>query len=100
MLAVAAALTMITGSLGALAQTDTRRLLGYLVISGIGAMLAGIAVGGPEAISGVIVYAVHSMLVMTALYLAAGLAARLGGGFLSPLPAGSIATICCSRRCR
>lgn len=80
-LAVAAALTMITGSLGALAQTDTRRLLGYLVISGIGAMLAGIAVGGAEAISGVIFYALHSMLVMTALYLAAGLAARLGGGF-------------------
>lgn len=81
LLAIVAALTMITGSLGALAQKDTRRLLGYLVISGIGAMLAGIAVGGAEAISGVIVYAVHSMLVMTALYLAAGLAARLGGGF-------------------
>ena len=72
-LAVAAALTMLTGSLGALAQSDTRRLLGYLVISGIGAMLAGIAIGGADAIGGVIVYAVHSMLVMTALYLAIGL---------------------------
>ncbi|WP_276118808.1 Na+/H+ antiporter subunit D [Pararhizobium qamdonense] len=80
-LAVAAALTMLTGSLGALAQSDTRRLLGYLVISGIGAMLAGIAIGGADAIGGVIVYAVHSMLVMTALYLAIGLAARLSGGF-------------------
>lgn len=80
-LAIVAALTMLTGSLGALAQSDSRRLLGYLVISGIGAMLAGIAIGGPEAIGGVIFYAVHSMLVMTALYLAAGLAARLSGGF-------------------
>jgi multicomponent Na+:H+ antiporter subunit D len=80
-LAIVAALTMLTGSLGALAQSDTRRLLGYLVVSGIGAMLAGIAVGGPEAIGGVIFYAMHSMLVMTALYLAAGVAARLGGGF-------------------
>jgi multicomponent Na+:H+ antiporter subunit D len=80
-LALVAVLTMLTGALGALAQTDTRRLLGYLVISGIGAMLAGIALGGPDAIGGTIFYALHSMLVMTALYLAAGLAARLGGGF-------------------
>jgi len=80
-IAVAGVLTMITGALGALAQTDTRRLLGYLVISGIGSMLAGIAVGGPGGIGGAVFYALHSMVVMTALYLAAGLAARLGGGF-------------------
>ncbi len=80
-IAIAAALTMLTGALGALAQTDTRRLLGYLVISGIGAMLAGIGIGGAGGIGGAIFYALHSMLVMTALYLAAGLAARLGGGF-------------------
>lgn len=80
-LAFAAVLTMLTGTLGALAQTDTRRLLGYLIISGIGAMLAGLSLGGPDAISAVIFYALHSMLVMTALYLAAGVAARLGGGF-------------------
>jgi len=80
-IAIVAALTMLTGALGALAQTDTRRLLGYLVISGIGAMLAGIAIGGADGIGGAIFYALHSMLVMTALYLAIGLAARLGGGF-------------------
>ncbi len=80
-IAVVGALTMITGALGALAQTDTRRLLGYLVISGIGSMLAGIALGGPGGIGGAVFYALHSMVVMTALYLAAGLAARFGGGF-------------------
>ncbi|WP_349433455.1 Na+/H+ antiporter subunit D [Pararhizobium sp. A13] len=80
-IALAGALTMITGALGALAQTDTRRLLGYLVISGIGSMLAGIAVGGSGGIGGTVFYALHSMVVMTALYLAAGLAARLSGGF-------------------
>lgn len=81
LIAVVAVLTMVTGSLGALAQDDIRRLLGYLVIVGIGAMLAGIAVGGADAIAGTIVYALHSMIVMTALYLAAGLAARAGGSF-------------------
>lgn len=80
-IALAGALTMITGAFGALAQTDTRRLLGYLVISGIGSILAGIAIGGAGGIGGAVFYALHSMVVMTALYLAAGLAARLGGGF-------------------
>ena len=38
-----AAATMLIGVLGALAQNDIRRTMGYLVISGIGSMLAGIA---------------------------------------------------------
>ena len=44
-----AALTMIAGVLGALAQNDIRRIFGYLVISGIGTMLAGIAIGSVTA---------------------------------------------------
>jgi multicomponent Na+:H+ antiporter subunit D len=76
-----AILTMLAGSIGAIAQSDIRRALGYWVISGIGVMLAGIAIGGSDAISGAIFYAVHSMLVMTALYFMAGLAARRGGSF-------------------
>ncbi len=74
-----AALTMILGALGALAQTDIRRLLGFSVISGIGTMLAGIALASPLALSGAIFYAVHSMIVMTALYFLAGIAIRLSG---------------------
>lgn len=77
-LAIAGALTMIVGVLGALAQTDFRRMLGYLIISGIGSILAGIAVGGPGGIGGAIFYALHSMLVMTGLYFASGIAMRLG----------------------
>ncbi|MGT2442353.1 Na+/H+ antiporter subunit D [Ensifer adhaerens] len=80
-IAIAGALTMLVGVLGALAQTDFRRMLGYLVVSGIGSILAGVAVGGPGGIGGAIFYALHSMLVMTALYLASGVAARLGGSF-------------------
>lgn len=74
-----AALTMLVGVLGALAQSDIRRILGYLVVSGIGSMLAGIAIASVTAVSGVLVYAVHSMIVMTALYLAAGLIGRMSG---------------------
>lgn len=86
-IAVIGVLTMIVGGLGAIAQTDLRRMLGYLVISGIGAMLGGLALG-PSAVAGVLVYALHSMVVMTALYMAVGLAARVGGFSLGT--AGSI----------
>nr|WP_298100052.1 Na+/H+ antiporter subunit D [uncultured Shinella sp.] len=73
--------TMLLGALGALGQSDIRRLLGYVVISGIGVMLAGLSLGSPGGIGGAIFYALHSMVVMTALYMAAGLAGRLAGSF-------------------
>jgi multicomponent Na+:H+ antiporter subunit D len=78
---VSAVLTMILGGLGALAQNDLRRLIGYVVITGIGTMLAGVAVGTPAAVSGAIFYALHSLVAMTALYLMAGEAARLAGSW-------------------
>ncbi|MDP2731950.1 MAG: Na+/H+ antiporter subunit D [Hoeflea sp.] len=81
LIAIVAALTMILGVIGALAQNDIRRALGFLVISGIGVMMAGLALGSLAGLSGAIFYAAHSMVVMTALYFAAGLSARLGGGF-------------------
>jgi len=81
LIAIAAALTMVLGVIGALAQNDIRRSLGFLVISGIGVMMAGLALGSPAGLSGTIFYAAHSMVVMTALYFAAGIGARLGGSF-------------------
>ncbi|WP_414831716.1 Na+/H+ antiporter subunit D [Afifella sp. YEN Y35] len=71
--------TMLLGSLGAMAHSDFRRILGYLVISGIGVILAGLAIGTAEGLSGGIFYAFHSMIVMSALYLASGLVGQLGG---------------------
>ncbi len=80
-IAIIAVITMLTGVFGALAQTDIRKALGYLVISGIGSMLAGMAIGTGSAVAGSLFYAVHSIIVMTALYLAAGLIGRMGGSF-------------------
>ncbi|MDU0311341.1 Na+/H+ antiporter subunit D [Rhizobium sp. 10PS4] len=80
-IALAAAATIVVGALGALAENDIRRLFGYVVISGIGNMLAGVALGGLGGISGAVFYALHSMVLMTALYLAAGEIARRGGSF-------------------
>ncbi|MGS4885542.1 Na+/H+ antiporter subunit D [Roseibium sp. MB-4] len=79
--ALVAILTLMTGAFGALAQSELRRLLGYLVIAGIGSMLAGIAVGTTLALSGAIFYAVHSIIVMTALYMASGIVNMMSGTY-------------------
>lgn len=80
-IAIIAALTMVLGSLGALAQSDIRRTLGYLVISGIGMMLAGLALGSQIGVSGAVFYAMHSMIIMTALYMLFGIMGRAMGHF-------------------
>ncbi len=67
-----AAATMVLGALGALAQSDIRRMVGFLVISGVGVMLAGLAIGTGPALAGGIFYALHSMIALTAFYLLAG----------------------------
>ena len=73
--------TMLLGALGALAQSDFRRMAGFLVISGVGVMLAGLAIGGANGISGSILYAMQSMLAMAALYFLAGALKEYGGSF-------------------
>jgi len=73
--------TMILGAMGALARNDVRRMFGFLVISGVGVMLSGLALGTPSGLAGTILYAVHSMLVMAALYLLAGAIKETGGSF-------------------
>ncbi len=81
LIAAVGAATVVFGALGALAQDDIRKLFGYVVISGIGNMLIGVAIGTPDGLAGAIFYALHSMVLMTALYLVAGQAAVLGGSF-------------------
>ena len=44
--------TMIVGVVSALAQTDIRRMLGFALISGIGVMLAGLALGDAAGLTG------------------------------------------------
>ncbi|KQT85980.1 Na+/H+ antiporter subunit D [Aurantimonas sp. Leaf443] len=83
-ISLVAILTMIVGALGALAQDDLRRLLNFVVVAGIGTIFAGLAPqsGGPAAmagLSGALFYAAQSMVVMAALYLAAGWAAQETG---------------------
>ncbi|XWN30661.1 MAG: proton-conducting transporter membrane subunit [Devosia sp.] len=79
LVAVLGIITAILGALGALAQNNLLRMAAFLVVSGIGVMLIGFGLGTVEGLSGAIVYAVHSILVMTGLFLVLGLAERLSG---------------------
>ena len=75
-----AVLTLLVPALAALAESEIRRTLGWVVIAGIGNMLAGLALGSEAGYAGAIAYAVHSMLAMTAIYLTLGLV-ELNDGF-------------------
>ncbi|MGE8943964.1 Na+/H+ antiporter subunit D [Leptospira interrogans] len=76
-----AALTMITGVLGAAAHFDIRRILSFHIISQIGYMLFGIAIATPLAIAGSILYVIHHIIVKANLFLIAGAVNRAGGSF-------------------
>lgn len=79
LIGLVAAATMLFGAFGTLAEKNMKRLPGFVLISGIGTMLAGIALTSPGGLTGTIFYALQSMALMLALYLALFAAARLAG---------------------
>lgn len=74
-----AALTMVIGVLGAVAQGELRRLLSFHIISQIGYMIMGLALFTPLALAGVLYFLVHNILAKTNLFLISGLLAKVGG---------------------
>lgn len=69
----AALLTMVIGILGAIAQSDIKRMLSFTLVSHIGYMLFGIALGTQLGLAGAIYYVIHHITVQTTLFLVAGL---------------------------
>jgi multicomponent Na+:H+ antiporter subunit D len=78
---VVAILTMVTGVLGAASHFDVRRILSFHIISQIGYMLIGLAVGTPLAVAGSILYVIHHIIVKANLFLIAGVMRHAGGSF-------------------
>jgi multicomponent Na+:H+ antiporter subunit D len=79
LLLVAALLTMLVGILGAIAQSDIKRLLSFTLVSHIGYMVFGIALSSELGMSGAIYYVAHHILVQTTLFLVVGLIERQAG---------------------
>ncbi|MDG4767084.1 Na+/H+ antiporter subunit D [Solwaraspora sp. WMMD406] len=79
LLLVVALLTMVVGILGAVAQSDIKRLLSFTLVSHIGYMLFGVALGSAAGLASAIFYVVHHITIQTTLFLATGLVERRGG---------------------
>ncbi|GAA2096196.1 MULTISPECIES: Na+/H+ antiporter subunit D [Brevibacterium] len=78
-LLIIAGLTLIVGILGAIAQSDIKRMLSFTLVSHIGYMLFGVAMGTVEGVHAAIYYTLHHIVAQTALFLAIGLIEMRGG---------------------
>jgi multicomponent Na+:H+ antiporter subunit D len=95
---IVAGLTMVTGVLGAVAQSDMRRILSFHIVSQIGYMLMGLGIaiallGGTDAaegtdavlgaagiaLAGSVFYIVHHIIVKTNLFLISGAVLKVRG---------------------
>jgi len=79
LLAATAAFTMVTGVLGAAAQGEMRRILGFHIVSQIGYILMGLAIATPLALAGAIFYTLHHIVVKANLFLVSGVVRRYRG---------------------
>jgi multicomponent Na+:H+ antiporter subunit D len=70
---VVAIATMLLGPLAALTETNLRRAIGFLLIGGVGVAISCVPQGHLAAVGGQMLYVVHAILTLTALYLVAGL---------------------------
>jgi len=78
---IVAALTMITGVLGAASHFDIRKILSFHIISQIGYMLVGVAIATPLALAGAVLYIVHHIIVKANLFLIGGVIKRKTGSY-------------------
>jgi multicomponent Na+:H+ antiporter subunit D len=68
-----AGLTMIVGVLGAIAQSDMKRILSFHIVSQIGYMVMGLAIGGAAAIAATVFFVLHQIPVKASLFLVEGI---------------------------
>lgn len=76
---VVAIATVILAPLSAMAETNLRRAIGFLLIGGVGVIVLSAPESHILAIQGGVSYVFHAMLTLAALYLVAGLVERATG---------------------
>ncbi|MBL6274761.1 Na+/H+ antiporter subunit D [Micromonospora fiedleri] len=79
LLLVVAGLTMLVGILGAVAQSDMKRLFSFTLVSHIGYMIFGVGLSTVAGLVGAIFYVVHHITIQTTLFLVAGLVEQRTG---------------------
>lgn len=79
LIGIMAVITLIGGSIGAIAYNDLRRIVSYNVVISVGFILIGLAVSTESALQGSIYYLIHDMIVKALLFLIAGTIIYLTG---------------------
>jgi multicomponent Na+:H+ antiporter subunit D len=72
-------LTMLLGILGAIAQSDIKRLLSFTLVSHIGYLMFGVGLNTIAGLAATVFYVAHHILVQTTLFLVVGLIERQAG---------------------
>lgn len=79
LLLIASVLTMVIGILGAVAQTEIKRMLSFTLVSHLGYMVMGIALANQAGLAATIFYTAHHITIQATLFLVTGLIERRGG---------------------
>ena len=87
-LVVMGGVTLVYGTLGAVAAGRLGQLIAHLIIASVGTLLIALGVGGGQATTALVYYLVHSTWVAGALFLLAGLVATARGRRSDRLVAG------------
>ncbi len=83
-----ALVTLVLGTLGALASKELERTVAYLVVASLGTMLAAIGLFTAEAVAAGLYYLSHSTIASAGLFLLAGIIASQRGALSGRLEAG------------
>lgn len=76
-----AGFTMVIGVLGAVAQSDFRRILSFHIVSQVGYMIMALALFSPLAIAAGIFYIIHHIFAKTNLFVISGVAYKMKGTY-------------------
>ncbi|MBA2329325.1 MAG: Na+/H+ antiporter subunit D [Flavisolibacter sp.] len=76
---IIATATLLTGAFGALIKKDLRQIFSYLIISHIGYLIAGIGMFTEVALTGLMFYLFHDIMVKTNLFLISGVIVKIRG---------------------
>jgi multicomponent Na+:H+ antiporter subunit D len=77
LLLVLAIMTIFSGGVGAIIQTNVKKVFMYFIICHIGFMVGGLALFSEVAMAGVIFYLIHDIVIKTNLFLMSGLIYRI-----------------------
>lgn len=72
LIGIMAGITLIVGSIGAIAYQDLRQIAAFNIVIAVGFIMVGLAIATPIALSGSIYYLIHDMIVKALLFLLVG----------------------------